>query len=431
MSEIRDILGNATMAYTKMDKEINGKNVVKSIYDLLNEDKDNIIKANKIDVKNGNGFLIDFEFLEKIYQNISKIDDSYRKVIQLNKNSNNYLEGKQTDNLGNICAIYDGNTYCLLELIMKAILTHNALILVSETDYMKGTNELILILIQRILKAYNIDINLIQILYTDQIEELLSNNISIGKAIVIGNKSYQNKIRLISKVNTIYLGYNAFDIYIEDNNNASFIKEILRRSDNIDVYVKSGIKFKLDDAIEVEDIDESIAMINFNTSGYSSSIFTSDGQNASKFLKDIKTTTVTVNGSPLIGAMLNIDINEFFIIKNMIYPNILEEGTQDKKFQFPTVKSILEKKKMQEQEKVILNMKNENIKLKKEKENIIYENSKQMKQKEIETDELKRQLEESQTIANKYMNIFKKSFFIRLFGKMKKEDIEKDTKLLS
>ena len=431
MSEIRDILGNATMAYTKMDKEINGKNVVKSIYDLLNEDKDNIIKANKIDVKNGNGFLIDFEFLEKIYQNISKIDDSYRKVIQLNKNSNNYLEGKQTDNLGNICAIYDGNTYCLLELIMKAILTHNALILVSETDYMKGTNELILILIQRILKAYNIDINLIQILYTDQIEELLSNNISIGKAIVIGNKSYQNKIRLISKVNTIYLGYNAFDIYIEDNNNASFIKEILRRSDNIDVYVKSGIKFKLDDAIEVEDIDEAIAMINFNTSGYSSSIFTSDGQNASKFLKDIKTTTVTVNGSPLIGAMLNIDINEFFIIKNMIYPNILEEGTQDNKFQFPTVKSILEKKKMQEQEKVILNMKNENIKLKKEKENIIYENSKQMKQKEIETDELKRQLEESQTIANKYMNIFKKSFFIRLFGKMKKEDIEKDTKLLS
>ena len=45
--------------------------------------------------------------------------------------------------------------------------------------------------------------------------------------------------------------------------------------------------------------------------------------------------------------------------------------------------------------------------------------------------DLKKQLEESQTLANKYMNIFKKSFLMRLFGRMSKEDLENDTKMLS
>ena len=49
----------------------------------------------------------------------------------------------------------------------------------------------------------------------------------------------------------------------------------------------------------------------------------------------------------------------------------------------------------------------------------------------MEIDNLKRQLYESQNLANKYMNIFRNSFFSRLFGKLKKEDIENDTKLLS
>ena len=36
-----------------------------------------------------------------------------------------------------------------------------------------------------------------------------------------------------------------------------------------------------------------------------------------------------------------------------------------------------------------------------------------------------------QNLANKYMGIFKKSFFSRLFGNLRKGDIEKDSRLLS
>ena len=73
----------------------------------------------------------------------------------------------------------------------------------------------------------------------------------------------------------------------------------------------------------------------------------------------------------------------------------------------------------------------ENFKLKANSEQIQKQAKMQLEQKEIEVNDLKRQLYESQSLANKYMNIFRKSFFSRLFGGLKKEDIENDTKLLS
>ena len=164
MNNIRETIGNSTMAYTKMDANIDGKKIVQSIFELLEESIESIEKANKIDVKNDNGFKINFDMFQKLKCEINNIEDDYRKVISMNKNDNNYIEGKQTDNLGTICLVYDGNTYCLLELVLKAILTHNSIIVTSEADYMKATNELIVILVQRVLEAYNIDKKLVQIL---------------------------------------------------------------------------------------------------------------------------------------------------------------------------------------------------------------------------------------------------------------------------
>lgn len=431
MDNIRGILGNATMAYTNMDANIDGKKIAQNIFELLEESKESIEKANKIDVKNGNGFKINFDMFQKLKSEINNIEDVYRKVISMNKNENNYLEGKQTDNLGTICLVYDGNTYCLLELVIKAILTHNSIIITSESDYMKATNELIVILVQRILEAYNIDKNLIQILYTSRVEELLSNSTSINKVITIGNRNFQNKIRKASKVEVISKGYNYFDLYIEDLTNLTFIKKIIKEEENIDIYVKSGLKVPFEDYIEVEDIDEAIAQINFNTSGYSSSIFTDNNQNASKFLREVKTDNVSVNSSPLIENIVDVDINLLLAKKNMFYPNPLAEGSEKNKFEFSTAKAILEKNKSREEQAMIEKMQKENSKLRENSEQIQKQAKMQLNQKEMEVNDLKRQLYESQSLANKYMNIFRKSFFSRLFSGLKKEDIENDTKLLS
>lgn len=431
MDNIREILGNATMAYTNMDANIDGKKIVQSIFELLEESKESIEKANKIDAKNDNGFKINFDMFQRLKNEINNIEDVYRKVISMNKNENNYLEGKQTDNLGTICLVYDGSTYCLLELVLKAILTHNSIIITSESDYMKATNELIVILVRRALEAYNIDKNLVQILYTSRIEELLSNSTSINKVIAIGNRNFQNKIRKASKVEVISKGYNYFDLYIEDLTNLTFIKRIVKEDENIDIYVKSGLKVPFEDYIEVEDIDEAIAQINFNTSGYSSSIFTDDNQNASVFLREVKADNVSVNSSPLIENIVDVDINLFLSRKNMFFPNPLAEGTGKNKFEFPTAKAILEKNKNRAEQAMIEEMQKENSKLKANSEQLQKQAKMQLDQKEMEINHLKRQLYESQSLANKYMNIFRKSFLSRLFSGLKKEDIENDTKLLS
>lgn len=431
MNEVRKILGNATMAYTNMDINIDGKKITQNIFELLEENRKNIEKANNIDVANGNGFKIDFEIINKMKKNIDNLEDIYRKVVYMNKNENNYLEGKQTDNLGTICLVYDGNTYCLLELILKAILTHNSIIATSESNYMEATNELILILVRRILEAYKIDKNLVQILYTSQVEELLSNNASIKKVIVIGNRSFQEKIKNISKIEVISKGYNNFDIYIEELKNLHFIEKIVEKSNNIDIYVKSGIEIPFEDYIEVEDIDEAIAQINFNTSGYSSSIFTNNSQNASDFLREVKTDNISVNSSPLIKESVDIDINLFVIKKNMFYPNPLADSGEKNKIEFPTARDILEKNIIEKNKQVIEEMKIENSKLKDNNEKTQKQAKLELEKKRIEVDELKKQLGESQRLAKKYMNIFKKSLFSRLLGGIKKEEIEKDTKLLS
>ena len=85
MDNIREILGNSTMAYSNMDINIDGKKVVQNIFELLNENKENIEKANKIDVKNNNGFEINFDIFHKLKSEIKDIEDVYRKVISMKK----------------------------------------------------------------------------------------------------------------------------------------------------------------------------------------------------------------------------------------------------------------------------------------------------------------------------------------------------------
>ena len=115
----------------------------------------------------------------------------------------------------------------------------------------------------------------------------------------------------------------------------------------------------------------------------------------------------------------------------MFYPNPLAEGTEKNKFEFPTAKAILEKNKNRAEQAMIEEMQKENSKLKVNSEQLQKQAKMQLDQKEMEVNDLKRQLYESQSLANKYMNIFRKSFFSRLFSGLRKEDIENDTKLLS
>jgi gamma-glutamyl phosphate reductase len=414
--ENRKILGNSMMAHTNMSINIDTKSTVDYIFNILFESEKIIKNANELDIKNNNGFEIDFSIIKKIKKELSASEDIYRKVLSMNKNENNYLEGRQIDNLGTIGVIYSGNTYIFLELALKSILSHNSIIF-SCNKYMRGTNELIIILIQRALKEYKIDENLVQADYSGDYSKLLENNMSINKVIVIGDRKLQNNVKKQAKTNLVCKGYDNYDIYIEDLTNISLIEQIIKQTKNVDIYIQKDLINPFDEAIKVEDIDEAIGQINFNTTGYSSAIFTDNSEKGSQFLREIKSENISVNASPLLNKLLNLDIGEMLFVKNMYFPSPLTPSNEKNKIEMKNSVLTDVEIKQRENENKIIKINEEHEKLKIES------------QKNIEN--LQRQLKESQNIANKYMGIFNKSYFSRIFAGLKKQDLERDKKMLS
>lgn len=274
-----------------IDINIDTKQLVKDIFIKINEAKEDIIKANMIDIRNNNGFEIDFNIIGMIEAELLKIEDLYNRIICLEDNSMEYV---LNDSFGTICTMYNGNTYYLIELALKSILTRNSMIIVNAINYMDFTNRLILILIKNILDKYRIDKNLIQLLYTDDFHALLSNNASIDRVLAIGDLEFQNIVKESSSVEVICLGIDRYDIYIEDINNISIL-ETLSKIDCCDIYVKSGLKVSFDDYIEVKDVEEAVGQINFNSAGHSSIILTDSKSSASYFVKNVKADNVFVN----------------------------------------------------------------------------------------------------------------------------------------
>lgn len=138
--------------------------------------------------------------------------------------------------------------------------------------------------------------------------------------ICIADHSLQTLILQKSKVKTIVSGYENFDLYIEDATHLDLIDTIINTKLNIQIYINNQLKLDYDNAIYVDNLDEAIAKINYNGNKYSSSIFTASPNNASKFIKEVKSKIVTVNTSPTIERIIDIKQNDLVNEKTIIYP---------------------------------------------------------------------------------------------------------------
>ena len=100
---------------------------------------------------------------------------------------------------------------------------------------------------------------------------------------------------------------------------------------NVNIYINSNLKIKTENAMFVEDINEAITYINYNSSKYCSSIFTENNDNASKFIDNINSKYVMVNTSPTIEQSLDISQEDLLKEKNVMIPNIYKfDGTSIK-----------------------------------------------------------------------------------------------------
>lgn len=307
----------------EVNKDILSKNIKAIIIQIKNAleiNKEAIKAANSIDKKNNNGFILDFNIIKNIFSNLEKENLFYGDVTLSQKDEEKkILYGTQIMDIGNVVVITDGNPYTIIEMIIRNIMAGNTTIF-SNNGFMFGTNQLLIQIIQSVLEQFNISKYLVQIYVSENFDEVLSNFANIDLVVCIGNHSFQKMILNKSKNRTIVSGYENFDLYIEDVSHIEFLNKIVNTGLNIQLYINSDTNLDHSSAIMVNDIDEAIAQINYNGSNYSSSIFTTSKENASKFIKEVKSKIVTINTSPTIERIIDIKQNDLINKKIIIYP---------------------------------------------------------------------------------------------------------------
>ena len=319
MVDSMEIINN-TLTINKDNLSSNIKPIIKRIKESIDLNKDLIEEANNIDLKNNNGFKINFDVIDNIFNLVKKENLLYGTITLSEKDSSrNITYGKEILDIGNVLVINDGNPYTLIEMTIRNIMAGNTTIFCNN-GYMYGTNQLLIELIQTILEEHNISKYLVQIYLTEDYEDILNNYANIDLVICIGNHSLQRLVLNNSKTPTIVSGYEHFDLYIEDTTHLDFIKEIINSGIDINIYEKDELNLDFNNSIIVGDIDEAIAQINYNGNRFSSSIFTNNKENASKFIKEVKSKTVTVNTSPTIERILDIKQTDLIREKVIIYP---------------------------------------------------------------------------------------------------------------
>ena len=316
---INTIISNALI----VNKDILSKNIkpiINQIKIALESNKEAILQANKIDQKNNNGFIIDFNIINNILSNLENETILYGDVTLSQKDDEkNIIYGKEILDYGNVVVINDGNPYITIEMAIRNIMAGNTTI-ISNNGFMIGTNQLLIQIIQSVLEQFNISKYLVQIYVSENFDEVLSNFANIDLVVCIGNHSLQNMILSKSKNRTIVSGYENFDLYIEDTSHIGFLNKIINTGLNIQLYINSDTKLDHSSAIIVNDVDEAIAQINYNGSKYSSAIFTTSTENASKFVKEVKSKIVTINTSPTIERIIDIKQTDLINEKTIIYP---------------------------------------------------------------------------------------------------------------
>ena len=318
-NNINKIISNAL----QVNKDILSKNIkpiITQIKKALESNKEAIVQANSIDKKNNNGFIIDFNIINNIFSNLEKENVFYGDVTLSQKDEEKKIVyGTQIMDYGNVVVITDGNPYAIIEMVIRNIMAGNTTIF-SNNGFMFGTNQLLIQIIQSVLEQFNISKYLVQIYVSENFDEVLSNFANIDLVVCIGNHSLQNMILHKSKNKTIVSGYENFDLYIEDTSHIDFLNKIVNTGLNIQLYINSDTKLDHSSAIIVNDVDEAIAQINYNGSKYSSAIFTTSTENASKFVKEVKSKIVTINTSPTIERIIDIKQTDLINEKTIIYP---------------------------------------------------------------------------------------------------------------
>ena len=306
---------------TCLKERINQK-VIDDFYKIIKSNIEDINIIYKIEEENNNSFKSIDEVLKKV-----NISNKINYEIEQRKREDGFLVAKYKESIGVIGVVYNGDPYITVTLALNAILSKNAIIFCTNNKMYALTN-LISLYLQQALEQNGYNKELVQVINSTDYSEIYKHNNIIRKIIVIGDKDLQDKVINEAKVDVTVSGYGNYDLYIEDILDINLIKKILEiKQANFNIYLHKNIakeiteNFDIEDYTEIENVEECIRDININSAGYGSSIFTTNGENANKFLKMIKSKNVFVNASPNLESMFDISEDDMLYVKQIMYKN--------------------------------------------------------------------------------------------------------------
>lgn len=303
---------------TSLSKNI--KDIIVQMKNVLLNNKDVIEQANLIDTNNNNGFILDFSVIENIFSNLDNENIFYGDVTLSQKDDfKKIVYGREIMDIGNVVVIDKGNPYTIIEMAIRNIMAGNTTIF-SNNGFMFGTNQLLVQIMQSVLEQFNLSKYFIQMYVSEEFDEVLNNYANIDLVVCIGDYNLQQMIVSKAHNKVLLSGYENFDLYIENTTHLDFLNKIMNTGLNVQVYINSDTKIDCEGSIIVDAIDEAIAQINYNGSGFAAAIFTDSNLNASKFIRNVKSHIVTVNTSPTIERILDIKQSDLVNEKTIIYP---------------------------------------------------------------------------------------------------------------
>ena len=315
---MNSIIGCAQNAFNNLcELKINNLELIKEISDNVLANEKVILEENRKDIEIKKGFELDFKFIKLLLNNLLNNKTLYKKKF-LDKAKKEIIE---YDNLGVLETFFDGNTYIFLEMIIKTLISNNAMIFISQKNYMKYTNSIIYEIIIKTLKNRKINEDIIQLVYDIDILKYCENNLILKKAFVVGNVDLHNTIKRVSKIDTKYIPYNDCDIYIENIENTTELENFINKNDNVlfKIYIKDSLNINtFDDAKYVKDFTEVIEKIRFDSCNYCLMLFSNNKQTKVQISEKCKEKYIVINKLMNFNISVGIDINEFYCKKCII-----------------------------------------------------------------------------------------------------------------
>lgn len=211
------------------------------------------------------------------------------------------------DGLGSIAAVTDDRSDVSLYLILKALKTHNNLVLFVNDKVHEVTKKLIEI-VNKICKedSYNTYIDYYE--YKD-FKEIYDYSDYFETIVFVSNiDKYFEYTDKVKDKNIIYSSYGTMSLYLDDKN----LKDELL---SMDEYVfNNNIDLNLIKEVSVE---EAVDRINKNIDNYAAVIFTKDTKRAYYFIENVKAKQVFVNRNPDKDYIFEVDDRDFIYKKNI------------------------------------------------------------------------------------------------------------------